>query len=604
VNVLELVNLAPLMDRTEGRPEIKVGLIDGPVDLDHPGLESARVRELSSSRSTGCLRLDSAACVHGTFVAGILFGKRGSVAPAICPGCTLLIRPVFPEVTLGASQPATTFEALAEAILECVEAGAHVINLSLALTLPSPRGDQKLKEALDFAMKRDTLVVAASGNQGSVGGSALTRHRWVIPVSACDGRGRPLDESNLGNSVGQRGLRAPGYLVMSLGTAGQPYVAGGTSAAAAFVSGAAALLWSEYPDAQPSRIKLALTRGAATRRRTVVPALLNAWAAFQLMGTLHTSHSRITMDSNPLGATFDQPDTVSAQAAPDPERAPIRAVSRQTAGCGCGCGSGGAGTASDFYPFIYALGRINPPRFPSLAIEKELAQATGRAGTAGLSDSQALSAVLSKPENRYLARQMCWVFSVCGVETYLLRPRDPGDLQVLVEAVRPNPDPSDYDVVIGQRGPLAPPQMCNGLVLPVVVFEQLYSFDLASLVNSIPVPEKVPADKFSAQATDLFLRFLQIADNAGGTDEHRALNYLAVRYDKIYALVTEQFGFNRSLSAVDVQPSPLGGSRKIVEVIFSFIHRETDVVEKYFVRVDVTEQFPFLVSKLTPYYTR
>ena len=155
-------------------------------------------RELSSSRSSGCLRLDSAACVHGTFVAGILFGKRGSVAPAICPGCTLLIRPVFPEATRGAGQPASTFEALAEAILDCVRAGAHVINLSLALTQPSSRGAQKLNEALDFAMKRDTLVVAASGNQGSVGGSALTCHRWVIPVSGCDGRGRPLDEIELG----------------------------------------------------------------------------------------------------------------------------------------------------------------------------------------------------------------------------------------------------------------------------------------------------------------------------------------------------------------------------------------------------------------------
>ena len=75
-----------------------------------------------------------------------------------------------------------------------------------------------------------------------------------------------------------------------------------------------------------------------------------------------------------------------------------------------------------------------------------------------------------------------------------------------------------------------------------------------------------------------------------------------MRYDKIYALVTEQFGYNRSLSAVDVQPSTLGGTRKIVDVILSFMHRETDVSEKYFVRVDVTEQFPFLVSKLTPYY--
>ena len=142
-------------------------------------------------------------------------------------------------------------------------------------------------------------------------------------------------------------------------------------------------------------------------------------------------------------------------------------------------------------------------------LRRNLHKRPGARGTAGLSDNQALKAVLSQPENLYLARHMCWVFSVGGVETYLLRPRDRSDLHLLLEAVRPNPNPSDYDVIIGQRGPLAPAQMCNGLVLPVVVCDQLYSFDLASLVKSIPVPEKVPADKFTAQATELFLRFFK-----------------------------------------------------------------------------------------------
>jgi PatG Domain len=56
--------------------------------------------------------------------------------------------------------------------------------------------------------------------------------------------------------------------------------------------------------------------------------------------------------------------------------------------------------------YIYALGRIEP-RFPRLSAEKEYAQATGRAETAGLTDRQALQSVLSQPENRYLARQLC-----------------------------------------------------------------------------------------------------------------------------------------------------------------------------------------------------
>jgi hypothetical protein len=82
------------------------------------------------------------------------------------------------------------------------------------------------------------------------------------------------------------------------------------------------------------------------------------------------------------------------------------------------------------------------------------------------------------------------------------------------------------------------------------------------------------------------------------------VNYLAVRYPGIYALATDAFARNSSLTSVDVRPSRLSGVRRIADVIFSFTNRETDVTEKYFVRVDVTEEFPFLVTKLSPYYDR
>ena len=36
--------------------------------------------------------------------------------------------------------------------------------------------------------------------------------------------------------------------------------------------------------------------------------------------------------------------------------------------------------------------------------------------------------------------------------------------------------------------------------------------------------------------------------------------------------------------------------------MFTYTHRQTDVTDKYFSRVDVTEEFPFLVSKMAPYY--
>jgi hypothetical protein len=82
------------------------------------------------------------------------------------------------------------------------------------------------------------------------------------------------------------------------------------------------------------------------------------------------------------------------------------------------------------------------------------------------------------------------------------------------------------------------------------------------------------------------------------------LNYLSVRYPAIYAAVADAHGRNLSLTAVDVRPSTLAGVRNIVDVIFSFTNRATDVVEKQFLRVDTTEKFLFMVTPLRFYYDR
>jgi PatG Domain len=253
--------------------------------------------------------------------------------------------------------------------------------------------------------------------------------------------------------------------------------------------------------------------------------------------------------------------------------------------------------------YVYALGRIEP-RFPQLSVEKEYVQATGRAETAGLTDRQALQTVLSQPENRYLARQLCYVLTIEGLDTYILQLGDPGDLTALIESLRPTPQPGDVDVVVGRRGPIAPPELCNGLMVPIVIFDQIYSFDRESFIKSIPRPDQIPAKEFGPAAQELFDRIIQMADNAGATDADRAVNYLALRYPPIYARAAESFAANSSLTGLEVRTSPLSGTRKIVEVIFSYTNRATDVTEKFFVRVDVTEEFPFLQTKLSPYFDR
>jgi subtilisin family serine protease len=284
MNPLQLVRLTPLMSRSQGHRDIAVALIDGPVALDHPDLAQSRMKQIRAGGSGSCSLLESVACMHGTFVAGMLVAGRGSQAPAICPDCTLILHPIFSETTKGNHpMPSATPEELATAITDVIKAGANIINLSAALTNPSSRGERQLQQALDYAAQRNVLVVAAAGNQATVGSSIITRHSWVIPVTGCDSQGRPTRESNLGSSIGRRGLAAPGENITSLGTDGKPGTFGGTSAAAPFVTGAIALLWSEFRGASAAHVKLAVTQAGRPPRHAITPSLLDAWAAYEAM---------------------------------------------------------------------------------------------------------------------------------------------------------------------------------------------------------------------------------------------------------------------------------------------------------------------------------
>jgi PatG C-terminal len=291
----------------------------------------------------------------------------------------------------------------------------------------------------------------------------------------------------------------------------------------------------------------------------------------------------------------------SPATAVNPSDARAAVVRPEGEGASCGCEAGAGTNGGTTVSYIYAIGRIEA-RFPTLGVEKEFMQAAGRTDNTGRTDRQTLRAVLTKPENRYLARKMCWVLTVQGLDTYILAPRDPRDFERLVDAIRPEPAPSDLDVIIGVRGPIAPPTLCNGLMVPIVGFDQMYSFDRDALLKAIPRPEKTTAKQFEAAAAEVLDRILQMTDNAGATDDYRALNYLAMRYPAVYAKTAEEFGRDFSLSKVDVRSSPLSGTRNISDVVFSYTNRMTDFTERFFVRVDVTEEFPFLVTKLSPYF--
>ncbi|WP_223770416.1 S8 family peptidase [Streptomyces huiliensis] len=275
------VSLPPLMARTDGRRSGAVGLVDGPVSAGHPGLaRAARLAFLGPSAPAGAD--PDPATLHGTSVAGMLVAARDSGAPGICPGAPLLVRSLSFAAAPGAPGTAAADE-LAAALVETVDAGARVVNVSLALNARQHGGPGPLHEALEHALRRGAVIVAAAGNQGALGGSPVLRHRSVVPVVAYGPAG-PLGSSSLGPSIGRRGVGAVGTGVRSLAAGGGLRPFGGTSAAAAVVTGTLALLWSEFPRAEPVEL-LAAVRASAAGRTSVAPPLLNAWEAYRTLRT-------------------------------------------------------------------------------------------------------------------------------------------------------------------------------------------------------------------------------------------------------------------------------------------------------------------------------
>lgn len=285
-----MVALPRLMAQTNGRRSTRVGLIDGMVQAAHPDLADAHL-EFVGETSPASSSPNDTASRHATSVAGILVARRDSGAPSICPDITLLLRPIVPFAALDGGDAAGVDD-LASAIVDLVDAGARVINVSLALRNWTDDRHLVLREALDYAYFRGVIIAAAAGNESAVGRSVVFGHRSAIPVVAYDAHGHATVRSNLGHSISRYGVGACASGIMSLGASGlRPF--GGTSAAAAIVTGTIALLRSEYPSAGLPDLLYAV-RQSGGARTSIVPPLLDAWAAYQILQTMrHGKEGRI-----------------------------------------------------------------------------------------------------------------------------------------------------------------------------------------------------------------------------------------------------------------------------------------------------------------------
>lgn len=227
---------------------VTVAVIDSGVDADHPQLHRpGKVLPGRDFYLKGTLPGNYDCISHGTGVAGIIAadGLPGVGFAGVAPGARILpVRVSERETDNTGSTEEINPNILAKGIKYAVDARARVINLSLA----GFRDERPVRQAIAYAVAHDVVVVAAVGNgQGSDSGNLPAypaSYPGVIGVGAIDNAGARVTASQVGPYVD---LVAPGSSVLApTRVAGHAY-ADGTSFAAPFVAGTAALVRSAWP---------------------------------------------------------------------------------------------------------------------------------------------------------------------------------------------------------------------------------------------------------------------------------------------------------------------------------------------------------------------
>ncbi|HVT65719.1 MAG TPA: S8 family serine peptidase [Mycobacteriales bacterium] len=220
---------------------------------------------------------------HGTFVAGLIAGDGSSSGGAYAGEATgAKVVSVKVAGTTGLTDVARVIQGVAWAIANRTTYGIKVLNMSLGEVPTGPTQLNPLDQAVEAAWNAGLTVVTSAGNSGPAAGTitAPGDDPDVITVGALnDGAtASPADDSipsfssagpTAANAWLKPDLVASGQSVVSLKAPGSfiaqsfpgaavgssNFVGSGTSFSAAIVSGAAALIAQENPNAAPDEIK-------------------------------------------------------------------------------------------------------------------------------------------------------------------------------------------------------------------------------------------------------------------------------------------------------------------------------------------------------------
>jgi hypothetical protein len=609
-----------LWAETQGDPAVSIAVLDGPVDLSHPSLESANLTR-GETLAPGTADFGPA-CRHGTHVASVIFGRHDGPVPGVAPRCRGVVLPIFQSLGEQSFQRCSQLD-LARAITQAVQQGAHILNISGGQFSPSGTAHPLLADVVRDCARRGVLIVAAAGNDGCACLHVPAALDSVLAVGAMDGRGEPLGSSNWGGPYGIQGILAPGVDILGAQPGGGTTQATGTSFATALVSGIAALLVSlqrkRSRPPSPLLVREALLRSAigcnqqpTTDCRRLLVGRLNVNGAVTVLTGSMSTMSDSTAAPIESAPHQDHPATPTPMA---PSGDMVLPAAVQPSACGCQSGAP---------QMVYALGQLGYDLVSEARLDG-LVQTM--AGIAGASTPERVLAFDARRMLAYLdehpwdSAAVEWTLSLDGTAVYAIRPQGPFAAETYKQLRRFLREQLDEGVErVSIPGVVAgKATLLLGQVVPVVVPELrgMFTWTAAALTDAVagpapsaeaPQSERDAHVQRKAGVRNFLDRVYHGLRNLGLTPQDRAINFAATNafaFDKVYEAALKE---KMELESVNVVRSPIcrpGSDCWDVEVYFFYPERQVQTVRRvYRFTVDVSDTVPVTVGPTRSWFTR